>query len=192
MPPQAFAAEITGIEITPGFGLITVSGQIVSGDTKRFSAIASKYPGATVRLSSPGGELEPALAIGTLIAAKRFTTSVAPSTLCASACALIWLAGSPRIMSATSLIVFHASYRLEADGRAVISRRGIGRTRQYLARLGLPEAAIAFATQETARTPSGEALAPLTPDMARAIGLSLDIQQAPVAGAPFPQRPQKR
>jgi hypothetical protein len=192
MPVQAFAAEITGIEITPGFGLITVTGQIVAGDAQRFSAIARQYPGATVRLTSPGGELEPALAIGTQISARRFATSVAPSSLCASACALVWLAGTPRIMSADALIVFHASYRLETDGRRVLSKRGIGRVRQYLARLRLPAAAVSFAAQdETGATPE-ESLARLTPDKARSLGLAVDIHRAPMAGAPFPQRPAMR
>jgi hypothetical protein len=192
MPVQAFAAEITGIEIAPGFGLITVTGQIVAGDAQRFSAIARKYPGATVRLTSPGGELEPALAIGKQIAAKRYATSVAPSSLCASACALIWLAGTPRIMSADSLIVFHASYRLETDGRRVLSERGIGRVRQYLARLSLPAAALSFAAQDaTGRTPE-ESLARLTPEKARSLGLAVDIHRAPMAGAPFPERPGMR
>jgi hypothetical protein len=192
MPLQAFAAEITGIEITPGFGLITVSGQIVAGDAQRFSAVARHYPGATVRLTSPGGELEPALAIGTQIAARRFATSVAPSLLCASACALIWLAGTPRIMSTDSLIVFHASYRLETDGRRVLSERGIGRVRQYLARLRLPAEAISFAAQDATGATPEESLARLTPEKARSLRLAVDIHRAPMAGAPFPERPTLR
>ncbi|MBP2547665.1 ATP-dependent protease ClpP protease subunit [Neorhizobium galegae] len=188
----AWSAEVSAQEIAPNFALISLRGAIESGDDKRFAAVAGRYRAATVRLESPGGELEPALAIGRLIAGKRFATSVAPSRLCASACALVWLAGAPRILSTTSLIVFHRSYRLQADGQVVRSERGIARTRQYLSRLGLPPDAIAFATQEDARRAPDESLAALDPRTAKTLGLAVTLQDAPMAGAPFPERPARR
>ena len=79
-------------------GVLTLTGTIDPGAAERFAAeIAARGEYVkTVALDSPGGSVADALAIGALIRAEGFTTSVAAGSLCASSCPLIFAAGKER------------------------------------------------------------------------------------------------
>jgi hypothetical protein len=65
---------------------------------------------------------------------------------CASACALMWLAGSPRGAFENSKVGFHAAYR--TDGKTTIEDgTGNAYVGAYLAKLGFSYNAIAYMTQ---------------------------------------------
>jgi hypothetical protein len=57
--------------------------------------------------------------IGKAIRLKDFETAVVSNknskTICASACALAWLGGTRRFMSATARIGFHAAYEIARE-----------------------------------------------------------------------------
>jgi hypothetical protein len=68
-----------------------IIGRIEPGDERKFLALPL-VPHGTVYLASPGGSLDAAIAIGEHIHLNQYATTAMGS--CASACALIWLAGS--------------------------------------------------------------------------------------------------
>jgi hypothetical protein len=140
----AGAADINGVA-GDDFGLITVEGRIENNDFEKFRSFAVNYPKAIVVFKSPGGALVEGMQIGSLIRMRNFTTLVDDNSYCASACALAWLGGTKRLMTATAKVGFHAGYVVEnglkkedAVGNALIG--------SYLSRIGLTDAAVVFAT----------------------------------------------
>ncbi|WP_292119491.1 hypothetical protein [Mesorhizobium sp.] len=134
-PPQAAGSP----------DLITITGVIEPQDDLRFNQVAATTGNAIVVLNSEGGAVLPALEIGRSIRLKGFATAVASDTLCASACALTWLAGTPRLAGQSANIGFHASYVVK-DGTP--SETGVGNALigAYLNQLGLSQDAIVFVT----------------------------------------------
>jgi len=135
------AAEIVAVKregVTHG---IIISGKILPGDRQKFADLALSTDKAVVILSSEGGNVWDALEIGRAIRIKGFPTYVMSDHVCASACALIWLAGIPRKMSAAAKIGFHAVYK-DIAGTAEVSSSGNAIVGSYLHSLGLSEAAI--------------------------------------------------
>jgi hypothetical protein len=126
--------------------LIEVAGDLMSGDEKEFVEIALNTEDAIVVFHSPGGNLSAGIGIGRVIRLKGFSTLVPDNMLCASACALAWLAGRVRIMSATGRIGFHAAYTNE-NGQANVSSAANAVVGAYLNQLGLPTSAIIYITQ---------------------------------------------
>ena len=147
IPSEVFAADITVKPQSHGFIFILISGPLVSGDSQKFwnaTKLLSNKRGLVV-LSSPGGLLAEGLAIGEQIRRKEFASVVAENMLCASACALTWLGGRPRLMKDTSKIGFHAAYvqsgqykRESGVGNAVVGA--------YLNDMGLNLNAIRYVT----------------------------------------------
>jgi hypothetical protein len=137
----SYAAQIEVYDGKPETPIIGVNGQIEEADVDRFQALAATRNNAMILLRSEGGKMAPALRIGEMIRAKGYNTIV--KDYCMSACALIWLAGSKRLMTATAHIGLHQAYIVagQADGmlNAIIG--------SYLTRLGLGYPAIAYATQ---------------------------------------------
>ncbi len=100
----SFSAEMHRLPGDDGIDVITVSGVINEGDEEAFRKIAATADRAIVVLSSEGGSVTAGLEIGRAIRLRNFGTAVAPDNLCASACALTWLAGTPRFFSSRSLV----------------------------------------------------------------------------------------
>jgi hypothetical protein len=132
---QARAASIKLIEL-PGveYPVITLRGDIVSGDDEKFRTIALANPRAVVELDSDGGSLRTALEIGRIIRLGEFDTVVGNDQSCASACALIWLAGAHRTMVVGGRIGFHASY-VDLDGSLIQTGMGNALVGHYLSQL---------------------------------------------------------
>ncbi|UDL90192.1 hypothetical protein LGH82_01995 [Mesorhizobium sp. PAMC28654] len=173
--------------------LITVTGIIEPNDDLQFSQIAATTGQAIVLLDSEGGSVLPALEIGRAIRLKGFATAVASETLCASACALTWLAGSPRLAGEQAKLGFHASYIVN---NGVASETGVGNALigAYLNQIGLSQNAIVFVTSAPP-----EGMAWLSWDKARELGLQVGSYQANVMSpgtgdgqtAPEPYDPMK-
>ncbi|MHA6334057.1 COG3904 family protein [Qipengyuania sp. CAU 1752] len=134
-----------------GIIAIVVIGEIVAGDENKFRALSLRYDDAIVVLNSPGGALEPALAIGRAIRIREYPTAVTADAMCASSCALIWLAGSTRYLSTQGLVGFHASY-YESNGQLIETGVGNALIGHYLSQLNLPENAVRFATSASPTT----------------------------------------
>lgn len=145
LPAQAQAGDIS-LQQIDGVDYITIEGDVEPSDLAHFQRLAVSSETAVVVLGSPGGALAPALEIGKIIRLKGFATFVPGGVECTSACALIWIAGQPRMLSPTSRIGFHASYVIE-DGRQSETGQGNAMVGRYLTLLNLPERAVMFATR---------------------------------------------
>lgn len=140
------AADITKTQLKDqNASLIVLSGSFVQGDQQKFSEVVAGVTKAIVVLDSPGGNVYAAIQIGRMIKRQGFSTFIPAKTLCASACALTWLAGTPRFADDTSFIGFHAVYTLD-KGVAKESGSGNALVGAYLADLGLSDLAIVYIT----------------------------------------------
>jgi ATP-dependent protease ClpP protease subunit len=166
----AYAANIVVRPLEKG-DLISIDGQIGPNDFDVFKAKASPVSGrSVVFLNSPGGNLVAALQIGEFIRLKGWATIV-PSE-CYSSCALIWLAGTERMMPANAKIGFHAA---SMDNKEI----GVGNALigTYLNRLGLSYGAVAFVTQA-----SPDEITYLTPAEAKRVGIDVRVIEDQPAG----------
>ncbi|MDR6829019.1 hypothetical protein J2X48_002934 [Bosea sp. BE271] len=140
------AADISAIPGTNGGpAIILVRGELAIGDDKAFANVALVHSSAVVVLDSNGGLLLPGLEIGKAIRLKGFATVVPEGFQCASACALAWLAGTPRLLSPSGRVGFHAAY-LESDGKLMPAATGNALVGAYLNQLNLPTSAVIYIT----------------------------------------------
>jgi invasion protein IalB len=161
--------------------LVLVDGKIEPGDGAQFRLKTSFLSGAIVSFRSDGGSVAAGIQIGEIIRLKGFTTSVSRDASCVSACALAWLGGTKRSMSAESKIGFHAAYT--ADGRET----GVGNALigAYLNKIGLPYSAVVYITQAAARSMTW-----LSAAEAKKHGIDVELVGSPqVANAPAPAVP---
>lgn len=143
---QGLAAEIVKVRGEQrDTDVITVKGKFIPGDDEKFRNIALTTKRATVLLDSPGGSLTPALEIGKIIRMKGFSTSVKDAE-CASACAMVWLAGEPRVMNNAAMIGFHAASFKDDGGKRTATASGNARIGAYLATMGFNERVVQFVT----------------------------------------------
>jgi len=156
------AAEITAVERN----LIMISGEIVKGDADKFEAIAVTAPADTlVILSSGGGGIFESMMMGEVIRARHFATGIPNDAICASACGLIWLAGTPRYIGSTGKVGFHAAYVVK-EGVASEIGNGNALIGAYLTKLGLSYNAIFYITSA-----SPDGMAWLHPTDAQRLGI---------------------
>ncbi len=139
------AASIQHAPLADGREGIYLAGEIVEADLATFEQLAIDYPNAVLFLESPGGVLEPSIEIGKLVHRAGWTTAVLGGSTCQSACALIWLAGTPRYLADDASLGFHASYSEDGSQRV---ETGVGNAIVgfYLSQLGLSQKAVVFAT----------------------------------------------
>lgn len=165
---QVAAADITAIKYSGGTAL-AITGDISRGDGTKFRAEASKYNNGYVLLESDGGSLADAIDIGEAIHLKGWATAVLNGSSCNSACALIWLAGTPRALSKSARIGFHAAY---SDASGSVQESGVANAMvgRYLTLLNLPEKALIFAT-----TSPPSSLSWLTTSNFAATGIDLTV-----------------
>jgi hypothetical protein len=142
---QAASIELLSNETSNHPPLIRIKGQFLKGevqhDVTTFATLAAiqRQP-AIVFLESKGGMTWTALQIGKAIRQYGFSTAVADQTVCASSCAIIWLAGKERFMASTSRVGFHASSTIENPG-VEVSSYGNAVIGAYLYEIGLREPA---------------------------------------------------
>ena len=91
-------ASVQHAPLEGGVEGIYLTGELYAPDEAAFRELADRYPEAIVFLDSPGGAVVPSLEIGKLVGTRGYATVVLEQSECASACALIWLAGTPRYL----------------------------------------------------------------------------------------------
>jgi hypothetical protein len=124
--------------------LVTVDGNLQANDGDQFRSKTSFLSKAIISFRSDGGNAVAGIQIGESIRLKGFTTVVAGSARCASACAIAWLGGTPRLMSAEARVGFHAAYSSETGQETGVGNALVG---AYLNRIGLPYSAVIYITQ---------------------------------------------
>jgi hypothetical protein len=96
------AADIT-VSHADSFDIVHIDGQITQEDPDEFDRVTQglgemfNRP-VIVILNSPGGNILVSLAIGETVRSHSFVTGVVNNALCASGCAMIWVAGMPRFL----------------------------------------------------------------------------------------------
>jgi hypothetical protein len=146
-----FVQESSGAEIQRRAGgtsqrdAIVLHGVILLEDDTGFRTAATASNDAVVVLNSQGGSVLAAIEMGKAIRLRDFATAVPENALCASACALMWLAGNPRFIGQGAHIGFHASY-IDRNGTLLESGVANALVGAYLNQLGLSQRAIAFVT----------------------------------------------
>ena len=140
----AFAAQIV-VDRDADPVIVTVVGTLVGSDSQKFIDAISGVRKAIIVFSSDGGSAIAGISIGKTIRFRNFMTAVPDGVRCASACALAWLGGTNRYMSADARIGFHAAYTSE-NGRVQESGVGNALIGSYLGNLGLSDAAVIYIT----------------------------------------------
>ncbi len=92
--------------------VILLSGRIEHGDAARFERVLDETspPPDMIALHSPGGRVQEALRIGSILREHGFDTLMAPGAACVSACPLILFAGVDRVVSRTAWVGLHQTY----------------------------------------------------------------------------------
>lgn len=164
------AADISKVQGKSGENdFILIKGEIIKGDDKVFKKIAFSTDSAIVVLDSPGGLVLPALEIGKAIRLKGYATAVSDNR-CMSACAILWLAGEPRLLSKTARVGFHAVFVEDDEGKKLPTAVGNALLGAYINNLGLNADIVAFVT-----TAGPDSIRWLNKANADSIGLSVSI-----------------
>jgi hypothetical protein len=144
---SSFAASISlaPLDNDPSHAIVLVEGDLLPSDDAAFRAHVGRLTKAIVGFKSDGGNLLAGIAIGKTIRLKSFATAVLDGERCASACALAWLGGAPRLMGTSAYVGFHAAY-VEKDGRAMEIGVGNALVGSYLTQIGLSENAVIYIT----------------------------------------------
>lgn len=159
---------------------VDVVGTLDIGDEKVFEKKTANRRNVIVTLVSAGGNPLPAMEMGKLIRKQAMTTYVPGNRLCASACALIWLAGKPRTLEGNSRVGFHAAYNRNTGQESGAGNALIG---AYLNELGLSAKAIVSMTSAGPME-----MAWLTDDRAKAWGVAVETMQ-PARAIPISAQP---
>ena len=142
---RAEAAEITTAKGLTG-QTVALSGLIQPGDDAKLAlALAAGPHLSALSLASLGGNVQAALAIGAMVRREGLRTVVAPRSICASACGLVWLAGTTRVMEQDAHVGLHAAY-LRRNGVNVETGAANALIGAYLGRLGFDDRAIVYLT----------------------------------------------
>lgn len=125
-----------------GAGLLAASGPVKLGDEDRLRAALHALPAgarlAGLSLDSPGGDLEEGFRLAAAVRAGGLATVVGEGATCASACFLVFAAGSHRFASTTALVGVHsAAY---GGGDTADAQVATVRMARRLAEYGVPNA----------------------------------------------------
>ena len=144
LPQAAFAMRFAYCPApgAGGAGILAASGEVRLGDDEQLHAALRALPPGTrlaaLSLDSPGGDLEEGLRLATSVREARLPTMVGDGAKCASACVIVFAAGSHLFASTTALVGVHsASFRgvdtPDAQAATVLMAR-------RLAEYGVPDA----------------------------------------------------
>lgn len=111
-------------------GLIEFDGVLDQEAADVISRLVQRRKIGVLSLSSPGGLIDPTLRLGRVVHSARLTTVVEGGKECYSACALLFLAGTQRLLGeftpyynslarAVAAVGFHAPYVPQKDGTAI-------------------------------------------------------------------------
>jgi hypothetical protein len=143
---QALAATLKTSVTKDGRVVVSISGEIVEGDTESFKAAikAANDSGklvSSIRLNSPGGNLIEGAELANAVRFAKMATNVGQGATCASACFLVFAAGETKFANYTAQIGVHGAsdqsgQETVQSGAATVSMARIAKD------LGVPAAII--------------------------------------------------
>ena len=117
VPLPAKAMDFFTVPARDGKLLLVAEGEIKEGDDKRLHEFVAALPAQTklwaIGLDSPGGNLREGVYLAGSIHSSGLPTIVSSRGMCASACFLMFAAGSPRMAAINARIGVHSA---SADG----------------------------------------------------------------------------
>lgn len=168
----AAAASVTSTVSKEGNTVVSILGEIAEGDADALKLIikSSNDEGrlvSGVRLNSPGGSLLEGVKLAEIIRYGKIATVVANGAHCASACFLVFAAGSPRFASYSASVGVHGASDEDGEetpeaGAATVSMARIAKN------LGVPAPIIG----KMVVTPPDQIIW-LTPDDLRSMGATM-------------------
>jgi hypothetical protein len=168
---QVQAATFTKLKSNDGL-IVRMTGPLVEGDYERFIDTVGTDQIARLSLSSDGGSVITALHIGGYVRDHHLATQVSGQDRCASACAVIWVAGSPRYVGQSAQVGFHAAY--DSANNNQVTSVGNALIGAYLARMGLGNKAVTYVTSAPPNEMQWLSLAD-----ARAVGIDVKLLVGP-------------
>jgi hypothetical protein len=119
----ASSAEFSAVNSKDAKTRIDLSGQIEIGDSDKLRTIIQTANDAgrvvvTIRLNSIGGNLSEGVALAEIVRKGRIQTPVLNGSQCASACFIIFAAGSERFANYTALVGVHGAS--DENGRETV------------------------------------------------------------------------
>jgi hypothetical protein len=119
-----------------GPDIITITGQILKDDEKKFYDIVYGLKDVSIVVNSKGGWNQAAARIGVYIRHKNWETRLLNRSICNSACTLIFLAGAYRYMDPRTKLGFHSASM--ADSPRIRNEEGNKLIAKYLVWVGAP------------------------------------------------------
>lgn len=170
------------VRLLPGIqqneNIILIDGVIENSDDYKFYQIALETQNATVILNSPGGSVDAGISIGAEISIRGYSTFVPKESECYSICAIIWVSGSQRFMSAFARIGVHAAYSEFdfEDGNKLKLESGVANAQigAFLNQLGLSMQAVRYFTSA-----DPDNLLPLTPQIVQKLDIDVFVKDGP-------------
>jgi len=165
------AATITTGKQPDGGPTVYFSGDIDNESVAKFGEIILRIArhNVFVYLESAGGNVEAALSMAGMI--KIVTAQTVVTKHCASMCAVVWLAGSPRWVVSGAHIGFHAAYLSDEDGNNLgVSPGGNAIIGAFLGKLGYSNETIRRLTET-----DPESMYWLTRETAKELGIEAKI-----------------
>ena len=137
-PTQAATIERKGDSVV-------VTGRFERGDLETFRRIVQDQitKDTVIVFETAGGLVGVGLEMGEFIRMRGLATFVGPDKVCASACAIVWLAGNPRGAATTARIGFHAAY----DQQGMEKGEPNAMVGAFLTRIGLSYEAVRYVTR---------------------------------------------
>jgi hypothetical protein len=174
-----------------GKTVLVLSGEITSGDTDRFlaevkTAMNDRRVIAGVRLSSPGGDVGEGFKLARVVRDARMATIVPDGVMCASACFIVFAAGSEKFAGYAARVGVHGAASDRSQHETDQSRAATIIMARVVKELGVPPGIIG----QMVVTPPNQ-MVWLSPDDLRSMGTTMmgRPEQTPSASAAIPQSP---
>jgi hypothetical protein len=156
--------------------IVTVDGKLFPDDDDQFRKQTIALSKAMVVLRSEGGDVVAGVQIGETIRRKGFSSLVVGKS-CASACAVAWLGGAPRLMAPAAQVGFHAAYDTKTGQETGVGNALIG---AYLNKIELSYEAVSYVTRA-----APDSMRWLTISEAKRLGIDATLFNGVVPEAPF-------
>jgi hypothetical protein len=118
--------------------VLSMSGVMGPGSYREFRRVLRRAEPDLIVLEGPGGVLGEAILIADEVRKRGIATAVGPNDRCASACAIVFLAGRTKYMGRGAKVGLHSATFV--DGQADPEATGV--MAAYLAELGVPESTL--------------------------------------------------